>query len=81
MTERIEAEILRQTEAVGPAGSVTPEDIARALDAENWRPLLTAVRQAAIRLLRAERIDVLRKGKPVAEAAIRGVIRLRIRGA
>ena len=79
MSERIGAEILRQTEARGPAGSVSPEDIARALEPENWRPLLAAVRQAAIRLLRDGRIEVLRKGKPVAEADIRGVIRLRIR--
>ncbi len=79
MNERVEAEILRQTEARGAAGSVSPEDIARALDAENWRALLPAVRQGAVRLLRAGRIDVLRKGKPVAEAEIRGVIRLRIR--
>lgn len=79
MNEKVEAEILRQTEARGAAGSVSPEDIARALDAENWRALLPAVRQGAVRLLRAGQIDVLRKGKPVAEAEIRGVIRLRIR--
>ena len=40
---------------------------------------MTPVRHAAIRLLEAGRIDILRKGKPVAVAAVHGVIRLRIR--
>jgi hypothetical protein len=36
------------------------------------------VRQAAIRLAQAGRIEILRKGKPVDPAGVRGVIRLRI---
>lgn len=79
MSDPIEAEILRQTMARGTTGSVSPEDIARALEPETWRALLPGVRQAAVRLLRAGRIEVLRKGKPVAEAEIRGVIRFRAR--
>lgn len=79
MSDRFEDEILRQTALAGPAGSVSPNDIARVLAPENWQGQLPAVRNAMIRLLRAGRIEVLRKGRPVAEADIRGVIRLRLR--
>lgn len=75
-------EILRQTAARGPASSICPSEVARALageDAAAWRPLMGPVRQAAIALQGAARIDILRKGKPVSPDAVRGVIRLRSR--
>ena len=72
----IEAAVLRLTEARGPAGSICPSDVARAL-APEWRPLLSAVRRAALRLAAEGRIDVLRKGEPVSSGEVRGVIRLR----
>jgi hypothetical protein len=74
----IAEEIMRQTQACGAARSVCPGDVARALDAD-WRPLLTPVRRAAARLAAAGRIDILRKGKPIAPEDMRGVIRLRLR--
>jgi hypothetical protein len=83
----VAAEILRQAEAAGREGSISPNDVARALAeragaAEDWRRLLGPVRAAALRLAGAGRIEVLRKGRPVAgPAEIRGVIRLRIAGA
>jgi hypothetical protein len=85
--EAIAAEILRQTDAVGPRGSVSPDDVARALAEragapEEWRRLLGPVRGVALRLAAAGRIEILRKGRPVAgPARARGVIRLRIAGA
>jgi hypothetical protein len=39
---------------------------------------LSAVRRAATRLAEAGRIEILRKGKKVSPAEMRGVIRLRI---
>jgi hypothetical protein len=78
--EPVEAAILRLTAACGPARSVTPEDVARALAPDNealWRSKLSAVRRAAIRLAGEGRIDILRKGKPVPPGEVRGVIRLR----
>lgn len=78
----IEMEILRQTGARGPLRSICPSEVARALapgEAE-WRALLTPVRETAARLAAAGRIEILRKGKPVAPEAMRGVIRLRARG-
>ena len=74
----IEAEILRQVADRGAEKSICPSDVAQALDPV-WRPLLTPVRQAAIRLARDGRIDILRKGRPIDPAETRGVIRLRIR--
>jgi hypothetical protein len=72
------AEILRQAAAAGPAKSICPSEVARALAAD-WRPLMRPVRTAAIALARAGQLHILRHGKPVPDLdAIRGVIRLRI---
>ncbi len=79
-TDPIETTILALTEARGSAKSICPSEVARALKPEGWQSLMTPVRQAAIRLSEAGRIDILRKGKPVAPAAVHGVIRLRLRG-
>lgn len=76
----IDAEILRQTEAQGPGRSISPNDVARALapESEAWQRLLGPVRNAAQRLAREGRVEVLRKGKPVTDPSeMRGVIRLR----
>jgi hypothetical protein len=71
-------------EALGTEKSASPIDVARAFaqgdpDPEAWRRHLTAVRRAAVRLCEAGRIEILRKGKPVPPADMRGVIRLRLR--
>jgi hypothetical protein len=76
----IEASILRLVEARGADKSVCPSEVARALRPESWQSLMGPVRQAAVRLVGAGRIEILRKGKPVAPEAVRGVIRLRLRG-
>jgi hypothetical protein len=71
-------EILRQTAERGAEKSICPSEVARAL-APEWRPLLPRVREAAVALAEAGRIDILRKGKPVDPRDFRGVYRLRIR--
>ncbi len=62
--------------------SISPADAARALagnpPGEAWRSSLAPVRRAAQRLAKAAVIEILRKGKPVAPAEARGVIRLRL---
>lgn len=76
----VQAEILRQTAIRGPDKSVCPSEVARALTASDeaaWRSLMGPVRDAAIALVEAGRLDILRKGKPVAPEDVRGVIRLR----
>ena len=82
MSARIESEILRHVTARGPDKLICPSEVARALDPEAWRGLLTPVRRAAARLAQAGRIDILRKGRPVDPTLeIKGVIRLRARQA
>ena len=78
--EAAEAAILRLVEARGPDKSICPTDAARLLDGAAWRSQLGRVRAAAAALARSGRIEILRKGKPVPLDAVRGVIRLRVRG-
>ena len=73
----IESTILALTAERGPDKSICPSEVARSLQPANWQPLMTPVRQAAIRLVAAGQIEILRKGRPVAPEAVRGVIRLR----
>lgn len=67
--------------AASPARSLAPVDLARAIAASggpaaDWHALLAPVRQTALALARAGKLVVLRKGRPVAADAARGVIRL-----
>jgi len=64
-----------------PAGkSVSPEDVARAVDPEGWRRLLPRVRAIAVGLARAERLVILRHNKPADPGDFRGVWRMRLPG-
>jgi hypothetical protein len=80
---RISAAILRLVAARGTAKSVCPTEAARALAAADpplaWRGQLPGVHRVARLLAREGRIEILRKGRPVAPEAARGVIRLRLR--
>jgi len=71
----------------GRAGSADPVAVARAFqaatqpenpDPEAWHRHLSAVRRMALRLAGEGQVEILRKGKPVAPAQARGVIRLRL---
>ena len=78
----IEATILALCAARGPAKSLCPSEVARALagaDETLWRPLMQPVRATALALARAGRVEILRKGR-VHDPAVppKGVIRLRI---
>ena len=76
----IAAEILRQTEARGVGRSICPSEVARALAPDDWRPLMTPVRQAAAALADAGQVLILRKGRPVRATEMHGVIRLTTAG-
>ena len=84
--KQIETELLRLLHALaaarGPTASLSPEDVERAVSApppsEEWRSRLSAVRRAAVRLAQDGAVEILRKGKPVAPDAARGVLRLRL---
>ena len=77
MTESIAAAILRLTAARGADRSICPSEVARAVGGADWRPLMGPVRAAAAALSREGRVEILRKGRPIAPEAMRGVIRLR----
>ncbi|MEX0760660.1 MAG: DUF3253 domain-containing protein [Tistlia sp.] len=73
----------------GPGATLAPDKVARAFwqprakpsdPADGWRRYLHAVNQQARFLARAGRIEILRKGEPVADphAPIKGVVRLRL---
>ena len=75
--QAIEAALLQLVDARGPDKSICPSEVARAV-APEWHSLMGAVRRVAVRLAQAGRIEILRKGKPVDPATVRGVIRLRV---
>lgn len=77
--ESIEATILRLCAERGAGKSICPSEVARAVagpDETVWRLLMHPVREAAFRLAREGRLQVLRKGRPIAPEQARGVIRL-----
>ena len=58
--------------------SISPEEAARAVDAEGWRRLLPQVRATAIGLARQGRLDITRHGKAADPDTFKGVYRLRL---
>lgn len=77
-----EQAILALCLARGAEKSICPTEAARALaghpDDDSWRARLSPIRLAAVRLAKAGRIEILRKGKPIEPDNIHGVIRLRL---
>lgn len=62
-----------------PAGkSVSPEDVARAVDPSGWRRELGKVRPVAVGLARAGRLVILRHNKPADPGEFKGVWRMRL---
>jgi hypothetical protein len=82
MTDPAEQAILDLVSERGPDKSICPTEAARRLAGnpadDKWRASLSAVRLAALRLARAGKIEILRKGKKIAPEDARGVIRLRL---
>jgi len=63
----------------GAGKTLDPTEVARAIGGdrpEGWGPLMQAVRQAAVRLMKDGRIVILRKGRPVDPDDFRGIYRL-----
>ncbi len=74
----IEDAILTLLAAIPPGKSVTPEEVARSVDAEGWRRLLSQVRATAIGLARQDKLVITRHGKPADPNVLKGVYRLRL---
>lgn len=76
----IEETMLRLVTERGPGKTCCPSEVARALGGshpDNWGPLMQPVRRVAVRLTKAGQLQILRKGKPVADPDdFRGIYRL-----
>ncbi len=78
MTSPIEDTLFEKLQTLAPGKSVSPEDVAKALDAEGWRRLLPQVRSTAVGLARAGKLVITRHGKPADPDSFKGVYRLRL---
>ncbi len=78
MTSPIEDAIFALLSELEPGKSVSPEQVARAMDAEGWRRVLGQVRATAIGLARQGRLVITRHGKPADPDSFKGVYRLRL---
>jgi hypothetical protein len=78
MTDAVEAAIFDLLAKVPAGKSVSPEEVARAVDPEGWRRMLGRVRGTAVGLARAGRLVITRHGKPADPDDFKGVYRLRL---
>ncbi|HET6971834.1 MAG TPA: DUF3253 domain-containing protein [Phenylobacterium sp.] len=78
MSDPVESAIFDLLAKVGPGKSVSPEEVARAVDPEGWRRMLGRVRGTAVGLARAGRLVITRHGKPADPDTFKGVYRLKL---
>jgi hypothetical protein len=78
MTEKIEEAIFDLLGKAGPGKSISPEEVARAVDPDGWRRQLSHVRGTAVALARAGRLTILRHNKPADPDDFKGVWRMRL---
>lgn len=77
--DAIEATMLRLVAERGPGKTICPSEVARALagpDPDRWSSLMQPVRRIAVRLTKAGRLTIMRKGKPADPDDFRGIYRL-----
>lgn len=77
--DAIEETMLRLVAERGPGRTICPSEVARALAGphpENWSPLMPPVRRVAVRLAKAGRLAILRKGRRADPDDFRGIYRL-----
>ena len=70
--------MLAMLAALPPGKSASPEDIAKAVDLENWRRRLGQVRGIAVGLARQGKLVILRHNRPADPETFKGVYRLRL---
>ena len=78
MNEAIEAAIFDLLAGQPPGKSISPEEVARAVDPEGWRRQLSHVRGTAVALARQGRLTITRHGKPADPEEFKGVWRMRL---
>ncbi|WP_342149452.1 DUF3253 domain-containing protein [Methylorubrum sp. SB2] len=78
----IEETMLRLVAERGADKTCCPSEVARALGGphpDGWGPLMQPVRRVAVRLTKEGRVQIVRKGKPVADPDdFRGIYRLSV---
>lgn len=78
MSDPVETAILDLLAKVPAGKSVSPEEVARAIDPESWRRTLGHVRAVARGLARQGKLVILRHNKPADPDDFKGVYRLRL---
>lgn len=78
MTDAVETTIFDLLSRLPAGKSVSPEEVARAVDPEGWRRTLGHVRAVAVGLARTGRLVITRHGKPADPNTFKGVYRLRL---
>ena len=78
MSQTIEETLFDFLSQVRKGDSISPNDVAKAIDATNWRRELPKVRAVIIGLARQGKLEVLRKGKPIEPEGFKGIYRLRL---
>ena len=78
MTDKIEAVILELLGKLPAGKSISPEEVARAVDPEGWRRQISKVRGTAVGLARRGRLIITRHGKPADPDDFKGVWRMRL---
>lgn len=73
----LERAILALLDARRPGASICPSEVARRVAPDDWRPLMTPVREAAARLASRGAVVATRGGQVVDPTAPGGPIRLR----
>jgi hypothetical protein len=73
----IESVILDLLDKLPEGKSVSPEEVARAVDPEAWRRQLGQVRATAVGLARQGQLVITRHGKPANPDKFKGVWRMR----
>ncbi len=76
MSSALERSILELLSRRSEGASICPSEAARALDRDNWRGIMAAVREAAWGLEARGRVVILKRGRRIARADARGPIRI-----
>lgn len=78
MSQLVEETLFDLLSQVRTGDSLSPNQVAKAIDAVNWRRELPKVRAVIIGLARQGKLEVLRKGKPIEPEGFKGVYRVRL---
>jgi hypothetical protein len=78
MSQTVEETLFDLLSQVRKGDSLSPNDVAKAIDATNWRRELPKVRGVIIGLARQGKLEVLRKGKPIEPEGFKGIYRVRL---